>query len=75
MKVKIIMEGVVKFPKKGDQFCGYGLKGRMGFSCEDITRVYKNCIIVDGQKISMKQYAWRELLNSMKKKVKVEIKK
>jgi hypothetical protein len=73
MKVKIIITTIIKKPKVGDSYGGYGLNGRVGYWEEPIKRVYKTHIMVADKLISMREYAYQKAIHKLRKKVTVKI--
>ena len=70
MRVRLVMEGKIKKPKVGDQYCAYGLGGRRGFYCNSIKKITNTHLILDeGNKIPLKGYYTKNIINARKKTV------
>ncbi len=74
MKVIQKITAYVKKPKVNDQFCGWGIGGKSGFSCEYIEKVTKRYLILStGEKISIERWCNSEI-HTAGTKQKIEMK-
>lgn len=73
VKVKLTITTNVKKPKVGEQYCDWGIAGRVGFWCERIKEIRDTHIILEsGDKISLDQYYGKNTLYSPDAKIKIE---
>lgn len=75
-KVIITITGEVQEPRKGEQYCDWGLSGRTGFSCDRIKEITKEHLILEEhtKKIRLPEYYFKEIMDNSQIKKKINVK-